>query len=165
MVSSRINLGSRAKVRTDVISIFRAPQRRVLQSQFEIRNLPGLAIADQPVVGVSAIVSFLDDPHVIVDALRHTADALRERMNSGLPFGSQPSNCVIVVSVIMIPAAFTPKSSSLVITPGKPSMRMRWPCLRHNVEDRSPSARRPGSQSSYCARSQSDDLWCSFRWQ
>src|SRR5579859_2772866 len=32
--------------------------------------------------------------------------AFRERMNSGLPLGSQPSNWVMVVSVIMIPAVF-----------------------------------------------------------
>jgi hypothetical protein len=36
---------------------------------------------------------------------------------------------VIVVSVIMIPAALTPKSSSLTITPGKPSMMKRDPAV------------------------------------
>ena len=53
--------------------------------------------------------------------------ALRARTNSGLPCGSQPSNWVMVVSVIIIPADVTPKSSSLAITPGRPSMRMREP--------------------------------------
>ncbi len=53
--------------------------------------------------------------------------ALRARTNSGLPCGSQPSNCVIVVSVIIIPAEVTAKSSSLTITPGRPSIRIRAP--------------------------------------
>src|ERR1700728_4023146 len=48
----------------------------------------------------------------------------------------------MVVSVIMMPAAFTPKSSSLVITPGKPSIRMRWPCcgkISKTITQRSPA--------------------------
>ena len=44
--------------------------------------------------------------------------ALRARTNSGTPFGSNPLNCEMVVSVIMIPAALIPKSSALWIRPG-----------------------------------------------
>src|SRR6266567_286736 len=33
----------------------------------------------------------------------------------------------MVVSVMRMPAALTPKSSALWIRPGKPSIRMRWP--------------------------------------
>ena len=65
--------------------------------------------------------------------------ALRARTNSGLPSGSQPSNWVIVVSVISIPAEVTPKSSSLAITPGRPSMRMREPDVGLDVEDDIPA--------------------------
>src|ERR1035438_4069249 len=46
-----------------------APQRRVLQTEFEIGDLPRLAVADEPVVGIAAVVPFLDDAHVVVDAL------------------------------------------------------------------------------------------------
>ena len=34
----------------------------------------------------------------------------------------------MVVSVTISPSELTPKSSSLTITPGKPSMKMRKPC-------------------------------------
>src|SRR6266849_2338729 len=48
--------------------------------------------------------------------------AFRARTNSALPDGSQPSNWVIVVSVTISPSLLIPKSSSLAITPGKPSI-------------------------------------------
>ena len=44
--------------------------------------------------------------------------ARRARTNSGTPLGSKPLKPVIVVSVIAIPAALTPKSSPLAIIPG-----------------------------------------------
>ena len=53
--------------------------------------------------------------------------ALRARTNSGMPFGSKPLNRLMVVSVIMMPAEFMPKSSPLWIRPGMPSMMMWLP--------------------------------------
>ena len=53
--------------------------------------------------------------------------ALRARTNSGTPLGSKPLKPLMVVSVIMMPAEFTPKSSPLWIRPGMPSMMMRLP--------------------------------------
>ena len=94
----------------------------MLQTQFELRDLAGLAIGEKPVVGVAAVVAVEHDGHVVVDRRLAYCMALRARMNSGLPSGSKPLNPLMVVSVIMIPESFTPKSSSLAMTPGKPSM-------------------------------------------
>src|SRR2546425_5288984 len=63
-------------------------------------------------------------------------NALRARTNSALPLGSQPSNCVIVVSVTISPSLLIPKSSSLAITPGKPSIRILYPFFGSDRERR-----------------------------
>ena len=68
--------------------------------------------------------------------------ALRARTNSGMPFGSQPLKRVMVVSVIMIPAALTPKSSPLWIRPGEAVHQDAVAVRRRDVEDRCSSARR-----------------------
>ena len=69
--------------------------------------------------------------------------ALRERSNSGIPFTSNPLAMGSVVSVIIRPLAFTPKSSWLVITPGNPSIKMCCPLagtISKTTVQRSPSA-------------------------
>ena len=69
--------------------------------------------------------------------------ALRERWNSGMPFTSKPLAMGSVVSVIISPLAFTPKSSWLVITPGRPSIRICCPLagtMSKTTVQRSPSA-------------------------
>ncbi len=69
--------------------------------------------------------------------------ALRERSNSGIPFTSKPFIIGSVVSVIISPLAFTPKSSWLVITPGSPSISRCCPLdgtMSNTTVQRSPSA-------------------------
>ena len=78
--------------------------------------------------------------------------ALRARTNSGMPVGSKPMNLLMVVSVIMMPAALMPKSSPLWIRPGMPSMMMRWPFGGHDVEDDVPAFAGTRSWSSCCGR-------------
>ena len=54
--------------------------------------------------------------------------ALRARTNSGMPSGSKPLKRLMVVSVIRMPAEFTPKSSPLWISPAMPSISIWLPC-------------------------------------
>src|SRR5882724_4925295 len=61
------HFGIACKVRTDKVSILGSPQRSILQAEFEISYLTGLAIADQPVVGIAAVVAFFDNPYIVVN--------------------------------------------------------------------------------------------------
>ena len=83
------------------------------------------------------------DGKIVIAHSNWSTYAEGERWNSGTPFGSKPEAIGNVVSVIIRPAEFTPKSSWLVITPGVPSI-MKWnPCcgtISKTTVQRSPSA-------------------------
>src|SRR5262249_44142832 len=84
-----------SEIRADEVAVLRTPQWCVLESQLEISDFIGFAIADEPVVGITAIVSFFHDADVIVDrvcilqslartnelrnAIRIEAEELRDR--------------------------------------------------------------------------------------
>src|ERR1022692_4980698 len=57
-----------SEVRADKVTVPRSPERSILQAKFEISNLSRLPVADQPVIGVSTVVAFLDEADVVVDA-------------------------------------------------------------------------------------------------
>ena len=95
-----------------------------LQSEFEARDFAGLVVGQQPVVGVAAVVAVEHDLHVLIDGvgvLQRFARAHEFR----LAFGIEERKPVMVVSVTISPAELMPKSSSLTMTPGKPSRIMR----------------------------------------
>src|SRR5262245_45934611 len=114
------------EIRPDEVAVLRAAQAVLFQSQFKERDLAGLIVADQPVVGVTAVVAFEHDARVIVNRVA-VLHRLAGALEFGLPFGSNPVKPVIVVSVIMIPLSLTPKSSMLEMTPGNPSINILWP--------------------------------------
>ena len=141
MVSLAITSGSRAKLEPTNTPSLRSPYAVSFQAQLELRDLAGLVIGQQPIVRVAAVVAVEHDPHVVVDRVRILQRFSRTH-EFRLAVGSQPANWVMVVSVTMRPPELTPKSSSLVMMPGNPSIKMRWPCwgtMSKIIRQRSPS--------------------------
>ena len=55
------------KVGTKETAVAGPPERVVLESQLEEGDLAGLVVADQPVVGIAAVVAVEHDPDEVVD--------------------------------------------------------------------------------------------------
>ena len=137
-VSSLITSGSRAKFELTKYPSLVRHSGVCLQAELKIGDLAGLAVADQPVVGVAAVVAVFDDAHIVVDGIG-ILQGLARAHEFRLAMGSQPSNWVMVVSAIMIPAEFT---REVVVTgndAGKAIHQNAVAVLRHDVEDHDPA--------------------------
>ena len=66
-VSSLDQLRIDGEIRAHEKAVLGALQRHVLQAQLQARDLVGLAVGHQPVVGVAAVVAVLHDAREIVD--------------------------------------------------------------------------------------------------
>ena len=69
VVSSFITSGSLAKFEPTKTPSLVCQHVRMLQAELELRDLAGLAVAEQPVVGVAAVVAVEHDFHVVVDRI------------------------------------------------------------------------------------------------
>src|SRR5262245_568098 len=73
-------LGGVGEVRAEEAAVLGATDGVVLQAQLEERDLAGLVVADQPVVGIAAVVAVEHDPDEVVDgpAVLHGPAGARE---------------------------------------------------------------------------------------
>src|SRR5438552_514160 len=61
--------GIAGEVRSHEITVLAAPHAIVLQSVFKARYLAGLAVAEQPVVGVASVVALEHDADVVINRI------------------------------------------------------------------------------------------------
>jgi len=113
---------------SDEITVLSCGARCALSSQLEESNLTCFVVSEQPVVRVSAIIILKHNPDIVINRVAVLQRFPRAK-ELGEPAGSNEVKPVIVVSVIIMPASLIPKSSSLTITPGRPSIKMRWPLI------------------------------------
>ncbi len=57
------------EVRAREVAVLRAPDAMQLQADLEARDLAGVVVGQQPVVGVAAIVAVEHDLHILIDGL------------------------------------------------------------------------------------------------